>query len=68
MESTNASVKTKTWSRELAAVLMIGVAVLAYSGDKEMVEVVIWPAFTFALAAFGFKQDSVKTLMGSKAR
>jgi len=43
----------KTWKREVAAALLIGLGYVVYTGDTEMVNVVVWPIMVFAGAAFG---------------
>lgn len=44
--------KTKSWSRELAVVLCIGLGVMVYADKTEMVELFIWPVFAFVAGAF----------------
>jgi len=46
--------KIKTYKRELAALLLLGLTYVVYTGDHEMVEILVWPTFGFAAAAFGF--------------
>jgi hypothetical protein len=43
----------KTWKRELAVLLIIGLGAVVYVNNLEMVKVLVWPVFTFAAAAFG---------------
>lgn len=43
----------KTWKRELATGIMIGFGYVVYQGDVSMVEVLVWPVFTFTAIAFG---------------
>lgn len=45
--------KIKTWKRELAVALIVGLCVVVYFDNLEMVKVLVWPVFTFAAAAFG---------------
>ena len=45
--------KIKTWKRELAVALIVGLGVVVYFDNLEMVKVLVWPVFTFAAAAFG---------------
>jgi hypothetical protein len=45
--------KVKTWKRELAVALILGLGAVVYVGNLEMVKVLVWPIFTFAAAAFG---------------
>jgi hypothetical protein len=42
----------KTWLRELAVVLIIGLGVLAYADKTEMVELLVWPIATITIGAF----------------
>lgn len=46
---------TKTMSRELAATMLIFLCVLAYKGNVDMVQVLVWPFIMFATGAFGIK-------------
>lgn len=54
----------KTYKRELALVLILGVAYFAAKGDVDMVDSLTWPVLTFAAAAFGMdafvKQAGIK--------
>lgn len=43
----------KTYKREAAIALLLGLSYVVYTGDIEMVKVLIWPVFAFATAAFG---------------
>ena len=52
--------KSKTWSREFATLLVIFLCYLAIEGKTEELEVLSWPTFIFAMAAFGFKQPEVQ--------
>lgn len=45
--------KPKTYKREVAIVLLAGLGVVVFSGNIEMVKVLVWPVFAFAMAAFG---------------
>jgi len=51
--------KVKTWARETAFAMLVGCAVLAYNGQSEELEIVVWPVTIFSLAAFGFRQPAV---------
>jgi len=42
----------KSWSRELAVALIIGLGVLIYAEKQEMVQIVIYPVSGFVFAAF----------------
>ena len=43
----------KTYKREVAVLLLGGLAYVVYTGDTEMVNALVWPITTFAAAAFG---------------
>lgn len=43
----------KTWKREVAAVLLLWLAYLMETKDVELVELVVWPVFSYAGLAFG---------------
>lgn len=45
--------KTKTWKRETAFLMLLGLAYVVSTGDVSMVEVLVWPIFSFAGLAFG---------------
>ena len=45
--------KEKTYKREVATIMLLGLGGLVYLGDVEMVEVMVWPIVGFAAAAFG---------------
>jgi|11BtaG_2_1085332.scaffolds.fasta_scaffold20718_3 hypothetical protein len=53
-------IKDKTWKREVAIVLLLGLAYLVYTDDLEMVNELTWPILGFAAGAFGL--DSIKQL------
>lgn len=44
----------KTYKRELAVVLLLWLAYVVEVKDVAIVEVLVWPVFSFAAAAFGF--------------
>jgi hypothetical protein len=52
--------KKRTWSREVAVLLLVCLMYLGYTGQTEELSIVVWPFITFALAAFGFKQPPVE--------
>lgn len=52
----------KTWARETFWAMLIFLAYLTVGGDKELLEILVWPIFTFGLAAFGMKQEAVLEL------
>ena len=43
----------KTYKREVAFLMLLGLAALVYTGNVPMVEVMVWPVIGFAAAAFG---------------
>ncbi len=45
--------KSKTFKREVGVGLMLGFCYVVYTGDHEMVKVLVWPVFSFAALAFG---------------
>lgn len=49
----------KTWARETAFAMFLGCALLAYNGQSEELNIVIWPTTIFGLAAFGLRQPAV---------
>jgi len=50
----------KTYKREVAGALLMGLAYIVYTGNVEMVNVLAWPILGFAAAAFGL--DAYKQL------
>jgi hypothetical protein len=54
----------KTYKREAAIVLLTGLGGVIYTGDIEMVQVLVWPILGFAAAAFGM--DSIAAQWGDK--
>ena len=55
MQSKEKPVLTKkTFKRELAVVLLIWLVYVVETKDVEIVEVLVWPVFSFAAASFGF--------------
>jgi len=45
--------KPKTFKRETAALLLLGLSYVVYTDDVSMVEVLVWPIFSFVGLAFG---------------
>jgi len=45
--------KKKTWKRETAWAFIFILCYAIYSGDVEMVKVIVWPIMLFVGAAFG---------------
>lgn len=58
---------SKTFKREIAIALLIGLGYVVYIDDIEMVKVLVWPVFSFAAAAFGLDSyaKQVKNSVGS---
>lgn len=50
----------KTFKREVAGVLLLGLAYLVYADNVEMVNALVWPVMGFAAGAFGM--DALKQL------
>lgn len=48
----------KTYKREVAVALLLWLVYLVEVKDVSLVEVLVWPVFSFAAAAFGFDQYS----------
>jgi hypothetical protein len=46
-------VRHKTYKREIACALILGLSGVVYVGDIEMAKVLVWPIIGFAAAAFG---------------
>lgn len=46
-------VRHRTYKREVACVLLVGLSGVVFLGDIEMVKVLVWPVVGFAAAAFG---------------
>jgi len=59
--------KIKTYKREVSIGLLLGLGYVVWTGDVSMVEVLVWPVFTFAAAAFGLDSyaKQVQTRSGS---
>jgi len=57
----------KSYKREAAALLLVGLAYVVFTGNIPMVEVIVWPVFTFAMAAFGLDSyaKQIKDKVGS---
>lgn len=58
--------KTKTYGREVACVLLVFVMYLAYLGKDSTLEVLVWPTYTFAIAAFGIKTEAIKEIVDAR--
>lgn len=46
----------KTYKRELAVVMLVWLAYVVEVKEPTLVEVLVWPVFTYVMAAFGFDQ------------
>lgn len=46
----------KTYKRELAVALLLWLVYVTEVKDATIVEILVWPIFSFAAAAFGFDQ------------
>ena len=46
----------KTYKRELAVILLVWLMYVVEVKDATIVEILVWPVFSFAAAAFGFDQ------------
>ncbi len=65
METTQNKPK-KTYARELACVLLLSMLYFGYKGEVELVEALVWPFISFAVAAFGFKTEVVKEAVAGR--
>jgi hypothetical protein len=45
--------KPKTYKRELAILLFIWLAYVVETKDVEVIEILVWPIFSFSAMAFG---------------
>jgi ribosomal protein S19 len=57
-QSKSSEKKTKTWKREVAVLLLIGLGYVVYIGDHEMAGIIVWPIMGFAAGAFGLDSFS----------
>lgn len=48
----------KTFKREVAVILLLWLFYVVEVKDAEIIEILVWPVFTFATAAFGLDQFS----------
>lgn len=48
----------KTYKRELAVILILWLVYIVEVKDVAIIEILVWPVFSFAAAAFGFDQYS----------
>lgn len=48
----------KTYKREVAVALFLWLGYLSLEGNPNVVEMVVWPVFTFGIAAFGLDASS----------
>ena len=66
------SKQTKTYKREIAFGMILWLMYLSVYGDKDVLEILVWPVFTFVLAAFSLdsvaKQLQQDSLFGPRGR
>lgn len=43
----------KTYKREIAVMLLIWVVYIVETKDASIIQIIVWPVFTFAAGAFG---------------
>jgi hypothetical protein len=48
----------KTFKREVAILLLLWLVYIVEVKDAKIIEILVWPVFSFAAAAFGFDQYS----------
>ncbi len=48
--------QSKTFKRELAVAMLLWLAYVVEVKEPNLVEILVWPVFTFTMAAFGFDQ------------
>lgn len=46
----------KTYKRELAVALLVWLVYVVEVKEPNVVEILVWPVFTYVMAAFGFDQ------------
>ena len=56
----------KTYAREVACVLLASLLYFGYVGQDTTLEILVWPFSTFAVAAFGFKSDTIKEAVNGR--
>ncbi len=66
-KETKRRTNSKTYKREVALALILGMAYVVTTGDVEMVKALIWPVFAFVMGAFGMDSyaKQVKDKSGS---
>lgn len=57
----------KTYKRELAVILLVWLMYVVEVKDVAIIEVLVWPIFSFAAAAFGFDQYAKLQQTSSKS-
>lgn len=55
--------ENKTWSREVALLMIVYMGYLAFNNSVEALEAIVWPFMAFVVAAFGLKQEAVREFM-----
>lgn len=63
---TSTDKSSKTYAREISCVLLASLLYFGYVGDTELVEVLVWPFVSFAVAAFGFKAEVIKEALNGR--
>jgi hypothetical protein len=56
----------KTFKREVAIALLIWLVYLVETKDANIIEILVWPIFSFGAAAFGF--DAYGKLYGKSSK
>lgn len=59
--------RKKTWKREVAILLLLWLVYLSIFGSIEVLSLVVWPVFAFAVGAFGIDEYS-KNILGLDSR
>ena len=57
----------KTFKRELAVVLLVWLIYIVETKDASIIEILVWPVFTFVTAAFGIDQYSKLQQRGTQS-
>jgi hypothetical protein len=57
----------KTFKRELAIILLVWLIYIVETKDASIIEILVWPVFTFVTAAFGIDQYSKLQQRGTQS-
>lgn len=57
----------KTFKRELAIILLVWLIYIVETKDASIIEILVWPVFTFVTAAFGIDQYSKLQQRGAQS-